>query len=137
MNILLKALDNENNENIFKKTSKQILKEKYNILNELNLDDDIIQDLLQKLQEYMYVDEMPDITSGSYIKWIPLSNTDNIKLTKGAIVCDIDIINNEVLINCKNFANKFFMINLNKSIIFRKLNDQEKILLSVSNYLNT
>ena len=137
MNTLLRALDNENNENIFKKTSKQIIKEKYNILSELNLDDDTIQDLLQKLQEYMYVDEMPDITSGSYIKWIPLSNTDNIKLTRGAIVCDIDIINNEVLINCKNFANKFFMLNLNKSIIFRKLNDQEKILLSVSNYLNT
>lgn len=137
MNTLLKALDNENNENIFKKTSKQIIKEKYNILNEINLDDDTIQNLLQKLQEYMYVDEMPDITSGSYIKWIPLSNTDNIKLTRGAIVCDIDIINNEVLINCKNFANKFFMLNLNKSIIFRKLNDQEKILLSVSNYLNT
>lgn len=137
MNTLLRALDNENNENIFKKTSKQIIKEKYNILSELNLDDDTIQDLLQKLQEYMYVDEMPDITSGSYIKWIPLSNTDNIKLTRGAIVCDIDIIKNEVLINCKNFANKFFMLNLNKSIIFRKLNDQEKILLSVSNYLNT
>lgn len=137
MNTLLKALDNENNENIFKKTSKQIITEKYSILNELNLDDDIIQDLLQKLQEYIYVDEMPDITSGSYIKWIPLSNTNNIKLTRGAIVCDIDIINNEVLINCKNFANKFFMLNLNKSIIFRKLNDQEKILLSVSNYLNT
>lgn len=137
MNTLLRALDNENNENIFKKTSKQIIKEKYNILSELNLDDDTIQNLLQKLQEYMYVDEMPDITSGSYIKWIPLSNTDNIKLTRGAIVCDIDIINNEVLINCKNFTNKFFMLNLNKSIIFRKLNDQEKILLSVSNYLNT
>ena len=137
MNTLLKALDNEDNENIFKKTSKQILKEKYNILKDLELNENHINDLLEKLQEYIYVDEMPDIKSGSFIKWLPLSNPDNIKLTRGAIVCDIDIINNDVLIQCKNFANKYFMLNLNKSIIFRKLNDQEKVLLSVSNYLNT
>ena len=64
------------------------------------------------------------------------ANPDKIKLTNGAIVCDIIISENGTLIKCKNFCNTFIMVNLEKSLIYRKLTNQEKILISVSNYLN-
>ena len=86
MDTLLKALDNDDNEDIFKKTSSQIQKEKYSILKDLELSDNDINNLLTKLEDYIYVDEMPDIKSGSFIKWLPLSNPDNIKLTRGVFV---------------------------------------------------
>ena len=110
--------------------------EKLDILNELSLSEDIFNEIMSKLDEYIYVDEIPDIKYGNYIRWISLNNMDNIKLTHGGIVCDIDICNNGVIIKCKNFKNRMFSLHLSKSLIFRKLSDQEKVLLSVSDYLS-
>tara|TARA_B000000609_G_C23835024_1_gene169935 strand:- start:5 stop:427 length:423 start_codon:yes stop_codon:yes gene_type:complete len=136
INEVLNALNNDENENILKKTSEQIEKEKYNILNELSISNEHITQILDKLDEYIYVDEIPDIKYGSFIRWISLNNIENIKLTNGGIVCDVDICDNGVIIKCKNFKNKIFSLHLSKSLIFRKLSHQEKVLLSVSDYLN-
>ena len=95
-----------------------------------------ITKILDKLDEYIYVDEIPDIKYGTFIRWISLNNIENIKLTNGGIVCDVDICDNGVIIKCKNFKNKIFSLHLSKSLIFRKLSHQEKVLLSVSDYLN-
>ena len=83
---------------------------------ELELPENIIIDLLTQLKN-IHVDEIPDIKMGSFIKWIPLSNPDKIKLTNGAIVCDIIISENGTLIKCKNFRNTFIMVNL-RSLLF-------------------
>lgn len=136
INEVLNALNNDENENILKKTSEQIEKEKYNILNELSISNEHITQILDKLDEYIYVDEIPDIKYGTFIRWISLNNIENIKLTNGGIVCDVDICDNGVIIKCKNFKNKIFSLHLSKSLIFRKLSHQEKVLLSVSDYLN-
>ena len=136
MNLLLNALDNENNENIMKLTSKEINDTKIRVLSELYLDKEIAINILTELKEYIYIDEIPEIKYGSFIRWIPLSNPDNIKLTKGAIVCDLILSKSGMSIKCKNYKNKFFVINMDKCLIFKKLTNQEKILISVSNYLN-
>jgi hypothetical protein len=136
INEVLSALDNEENENILKKTSEQINKEKLDILNDLSLSEENLNEIISKLDEYMYVDEIPDIKYGNYIRWISLNNMENIKLTHGGIVCDIDICDNGVIIKCKNFKNRMFSLHLSKSLIFRKLSNQEKVLLSVSDYLS-
>lgn len=136
IHLLLNALENSENEHIFSKTSKELHEIKVRSLLELELPENVTIDLLTQLKEYIHVDEIPDIKMGSFIKWIPLSNPDKIKLTNGAIVCDIIISENGTLIKCKNFRNTFIMVNLEKSLIYRKLTNQEKILISVSNYLN-
>lgn len=136
INEVLSALDNEENENILKKTSEQINKEKLDILNDLSLSEENLNEIISKLDEYIYVDEIPDIKYGNYIRWISLNNMENIKLTHGGIVCDIDICDNGVIIKCKNFKNRMFSLHLSKSLIFRKLSNQEKVLLSVSDYLS-
>lgn len=136
MHLLLNALENNENAHIFSNTSKELHETKTRSLLELELSQDATIDLLTKLKEFIYVDEIPDIKLGSFIKWIPLSNPDKIKLTNGAIVCDILIAENGTLIKCKNFRNKFILVNVEKALIYRKLSNQEKILISVSNYLN-
>ncbi len=137
MKLLLSALDNETNESIFKLSSKEIHNTKFETLSELNISNNLIIDLLNELKEYIHVYQIPDIKYGSFIKWIPLSNPEKIQLTKGGIVCDILLCDSGTVIKCKNFKNKFFLINMDKALIFRKLNNQEKILISVSNYLNS
>ena len=136
MEDILKALDNEENEQILNKTSQQIHNEKYNIINELSIPESQTNELLNKLNDYMYIDEIPDIKYGSFVRWINLENNDDIKLTNGGVVCDVDICNNGVIVKCKNFRHHMFTFLLSKTLIFRKLSNQEKVLLSVSDYLS-
>ena len=132
---LLKAFDNENNEFILQHNSKDIEKKKRNILNEINLEKEKIDDFMNKLKDYIYIDEMQEITSGSYIRWIPLKNPDNIFLTKGANICDLNFCNKTSYLKCKNFNNTHMQIKVDECLIFRKMNPQEKLLISAMNYL--
>ena len=79
---------------------------------------------------------MSDLSYGHYIRWINLKNPDSFKLTNGAIVCDIKVINNQVQIICKGGNRRIFQIKFDENMIFQKLTDQEKVLLSVLDYLN-
>ena len=53
---------------------------------------------------------------------------DEIKLTNGALLCDIKIEDN-ILLLCKNNMNRIFNVNMSENLIFQKLTDQEKIIL--------
>ena len=61
VNKLLKALDDESNENLFNFTSKKILEMNLQILKELELNRNETLELLKKLKGYKYVDEMSDL----------------------------------------------------------------------------
>ena len=131
---LLKALDNDNNESIMDLNFKKIDKMKREILLELELSEDKYNSLLKSLLEYKYIDEIPDLDYGRYLRWISLKNPSNIKLTNGGILCDIKV-NDQVSLLCKNKSNKFFQIKMDECIIFQKLTEEEKIILNVINYL--
>lgn len=131
---LLKALDNDNNENIMELDLDKIQKMKHNILSELDLTDDKYNSMINSLREYKYIDEIPDLDYGHYIRWISLKNPANIKLTNGGILCDIKV-NDQVSLLCKNKSNRFFQIKLDECLVFQKLSEQEKIILNVINYL--
>ena len=131
---LLKALDNDNNENIMDLDLDKIQKMKHNILSELDLTDDKYNSIMKSLSEYKYIDEIPDLDYGHYIRWISLKNPANIKLTNGGILCDIKV-NDQVSLLCKNKLNHFFQIKLDECLVFQKLSEQEKIILNVINYL--
>tara|TARA_B100000035_G_scaffold290658_1_gene277919 strand:+ start:905 stop:1327 length:423 start_codon:yes stop_codon:yes gene_type:complete len=135
VDVLLKAFDNENNEFILQHNSKDIRKKKLNILKEIHLEDEKIEEFMNKLEDYIYIDEMQEVISGSFIRWIPLKDPENIKLTKGATVCDLNLCNKGCLIICKNFRNTHMQIKIEECLIFRKMTEQEKVLLSAMNYL--
>lgn len=136
MDLLLKALENDNNECVFKLTSKQINDMKIQELSELSLSKDHMIKLLTELKDYVFIFELPEMKPGSFIRWISLNDPSNIRLTKGAIIVDVLISSEGLVLKCKNYKNKFFHVNTDKVLLFRKLNNQEKILISVSNYLN-
>jgi hypothetical protein len=138
VNKLLKALDDESNEELFNFTTKKILEMNLNILKELQLDKNETLNILKKLKDYRYVDEMSDLKYGTYLKWIPINNPENIHLTKGAIFCEVKITDNGVYIVCKGFGYnvKHFKIKMDECLLFQKLTDQEKVLLSALDHLS-
>jgi hypothetical protein len=132
---LLFALDDETNHSILNLTSKKIEEMKHNILSDIGIPDEIKNEFISKLQNYIYMDEIPDIKVGSFIRWIPLSNPDKIILTRGGNICDINITDKGTSIVVKNYFGKGMQVSMDKALIFRKLNDDELILLSAMNYL--
>ena len=134
--LLQTALNNENNSNIMELTNAKISQWKNDALQRLFLERKELKSFHKKLKEYKYVSDMSDLSYGHYIRWINLKNPDSFKLTNGAIVCDIKVINNQVQIICKGGNRRIFQIKFDENMIFQKLTDQEKVLLSVLDYLN-
>jgi hypothetical protein len=138
INKLLKALDDESNELLLNFTTKKIKEMNLNILKELQLPKKETLELLNKLQEYKYIDEMNELKYGSYIRWIPIEDPNDIQLTKGALFCEMKITDNGVFCICKNygFPRRHFKISMDKNLIFQKLTDQEMVLLSALDHLS-
>ena len=82
------------------------------------------------------VETIDDITYGNFIRWFNIKNPSELKLTNGALICDIKICDTGTHIFCKNTHNRMFRIIMDECIIFQKLNQEEIMLLSVMNYLN-
>ena len=133
---LMKALDNEENEGILKLSNAKMARIKNDMLQKLGLGRTELKKLHKKLKDYRYVDEMPDVQFGSYIRWISLKNPSSIKLTNGGIICDIQVKNNGIHIVCRNNMHRFFQLLMSENLIFQKLTEQENVLLSVMDYLN-
>jgi hypothetical protein len=137
VNKLLKALDDESNENILDFTSQKIKEMNLKIIKELQLPRNKTLDILKKLGYYKYVDEMSDLKYGTYIRWIPINNPNTIILKKGAVFCEMKITDDGVFLVCKNYGynSKHFQIQMDTNLIFQKLTTQEQILLSALDHL--
>jgi len=138
VNKLLKALNDESNEQLFNFTTNTIIETNKNILKELNLSKKDTLELLHKLTNYKYVDEMNDLKCGTYLRWINVDNPNSIVLSKGAVFCELKITNEGVFLICKNFGfkSRHFQISLDKHLIFQKLTEQELVLLSALDHLS-
>ena len=140
MNIekLIKALDDESNEVLLNFTTEKIRLMNLNVLKELHLSKKETYDLLNKLKDYKYIDEMNELKHGAYIRWIPIEDPDDIQLTKGAIFCELKITDEGILCICKSygFPKRYFKISMDKNLIFQKLTDQELVILSALDHLS-
>ena len=136
---LLKALDDEQNDALFHFTTKKIREMTLQILKELQLPKQDTLNLMKKLKDYKYVDELSDLKYGTYLRWIPIDEPENIHLTKGAIFCEVKITDDGVFLVCKNYGygNKHFRISMDKNLLFQKLTSQELVLLSALDHLST
>ena len=138
VNKLLKALDDTSNETLLNFTSDKIKEMNLNIIKELQLSRKDTLDIMNKLRDYKYVDEMNELKYGSYIRWIPIEDINNIYLTKGSLFCEMKITDEGVFCICKNygFGSRHFQISMDKNLIFQKLTDQELVLLSALDHLS-
>ena len=137
MEQLVEYFNNENNSSIIKLSYSQIKNEVNNILLKLQYSGNMLKTLHKKLKEYRHVDDLQDIQTGRYIRWINLKNPNNLKLTNGGIIIDIKIIDDEIHISCKNSMNIIMQLRLEECVIFQKLTDQEHVILSALKYLET
>jgi len=132
---LLHALNNENNETIVELDYSTIAKHKNDLLQQLKLPRDDLIKFQKQLKQYRCVNNLEDLRFGSYVRWIPLKNPENIKLTNGGIVCDIKEFNKDIHIKCKNRMNMMFQIKMSEIILFQKISDQEQVILKALKYL--
>ena len=135
---LLKALDDDTNESLMNFTTKKLREMILKILKELQLPRNETLELMNKLKGYKYVDEMKDLKYGTYLRWIPIDDPEDIHLTKGALFCEMNVKVDGVYIICKNYgySRKHFQIKLDENLIFQKLTEQELVLLSALDHLS-
>jgi len=134
--LLMKAIENDNNDKLLKLNKNKIMKLKNDILQKLRQPTSKLKKFHKQLKDYIYIDNISDINYGSYIRWINLNKPNNINLTNGAFICDIKVKECSINILCKTRMNIFFELKLNENLIFQKLNNEEKILISVMNYIS-
>ena len=133
---LVEALDNDNNERIMSLTTKKIIEMNYNILKELHLEKSVTLNYLKRLKDYRYVDEIDDIKYGAFIRWIPITDPNNIPLHYSGIICEIKITDSGVFIVCKNFMHRHYTFKMDECLIFQKLTNQEKVIVSALDHLD-
>ena len=132
------ALVNQENDNILKLTSKKIETIKTDLFKEVEMSDTIAIKLMEKLKEYRFIDDMSDFKEGSYIRWFDvsdLSDINTVKLRNGAFISETKLFDDDIHITCRTITRRYIQILGSKNLIFQKLSDQEKIILSVLDYI--
>jgi hypothetical protein len=133
---LLHALDNDDNEDMIDSTTENIKETIKETIHNLDLEDKDTENIINKLNGYRYVDDMSSLHSGAYLRWICLKKPNDITLSKGALLCDIKFSDVGASLVCKGFRNRHFQINFDECLIYQRLNDQERVLLSALDYLS-
>ena len=82
------------------------------------------------------MDELNDLKYGQYLRWINIKNPDNLRLTNGGIFLEIKILDTGTHMMVKNNMNRIFQIKFDEVMIFQKLSQQEKVILSVLDHLD-
>jgi hypothetical protein len=136
VNKLMNALDNEKNEILLGLTNKKINEINYNIIKQLHLGKEVTIDYLKKLKGYRYIDEVQELRYGSYLRWIPISDPNYLPLHYAGIICDIKITDTGIILVCKNFMHRHYTFKMDECLIFQKLSEQEKVLLSALDHLD-
>ena len=132
---LLSALDNESNESVMELDWREVHALKNNMLQRLHLPRDGLRVMHKKLKEYRYVDELPDLRFGAYVRWIPLEGKSAGKLVPGGVVCEVKT-HDGVTVVCRNRQHRFFQFRMGECLVFQKLSDQERVLLSALDFLH-
>ena len=132
---LLDALENDSNSSIINLTSRKIKEHKNNVLQQIQLPREKLKLYHKKLKDYRYCSDLKDIQYGFYIRWIPLKDPDNMNLTNGAIICDVKLVNGQLHVLCKN-RGRMMQIKFDEVLIFQKLSNQERVILSILDYLD-
>ena len=137
VDVLVKALDDETNEALMNLTTYKINEMNVKILQELQFSKETVLLYMKKLKGYRYVDEIKDVKYGAFIKWIPITDPTYLPLNIGGIICDIKLIDTGIIIVCKIFMHKHYLIKMDECLLFQKLSNQELVLLSALDHLTT
>ena len=102
-----------------------------NILTDLHLSRKEMIDMLKKLENYKYVEEVDDLKYGAFIRWIPLTDPDNLPLHYAGMICEVKFTDEGTIISCKNFMHRHYTIKMDECLIFQKFTNEEKLMLEM------
>jgi hypothetical protein len=102
-----------------------------NILTDLHLSRKEMIDMLKKLENYKYVEEVDDLKYGAFIRWIPLVDPDDLPLHHAAMICEIKFTDEGTIISCKNFMHRHYTIKMDECLIFQKFTNEEKLMMEM------
>lgn len=132
---LVSAIQNVKEESIVDTNLSEIKSVKNNVLQQLQLSREKLQDFHKRLQKYRYIDEITELNSGDYVRWIDLNNATNIKIASGAFVCDVEINSDGIHLKVKTITHRHIQLRMDEIFLFRKLTDDELVILSALKYL--
>ena len=101
------------------------------VLRDLHLSRKEMVDMLKKLENYKYVEEVDDLKYGAFIRWIPLIDPDNLPLHHAGMICEIKFTDEGTIISCKNFMHRHYTIKMDECLIFQKFTNEEKIMMEM------
>ena len=136
LELLKEALENDSNINIINETLGTIKSKKNDVLQQFGFTKQEIKEYHNKLKNYLYVDSINELKIGHSIRYFNITDPNNINLSVNAIINDIKILDKGIAIVIKFFNNKYSTIYYNNNIIFKKLSNQENVLLAALKYLN-
>ena len=131
------ASNNEANSDILSLSNEKIMKDRVDIIDELPIDKEEKMDLLRKLQGYRYVDEIHELKNGSFLRWLNMSDVDNITLVQGAFFCEFIFTDDNTCMRMRNIRGRYFEVKMDDIILFQKLTQQEKVLLAALSYISS
>mgnify|MGYP001158762454 CR=1 FL=1 len=132
------AIDETNDSTVEYLTSGKIQEHKTKIFDEMNLNMRERERAHKSLKFYRYISDLNEFKYGMFIRWYSLKKFKQreLKLEMGGFISDIKIVTDDVHIICKNIFGKHVQIKIGENIIFQKITDQEKVIISVVDYVN-
>jgi len=136
MNDEIQHMLNEMDEKKLTYLNSSIIKDaKNNILQKMGFERNELKHYHKVLKNYRFVDELDELSLGHHIRWFNLTKLNNMKLYNGAILTNIEYINNQVYLLCKSYKNNIFTIKMDKIILFQKFYDQELLMIRILDYI--
>lgn len=131
---LLDSLENPSNDYLENKTLSDVTNTVYDKLKEIDIENENIEILCNKLIGYRYVDEIFELHKGKMVRWL---NLDNKKLTNGGIVVDIKFLKDGTQILCMNTQKRFIQYKFDNCYTFQKMTPEEQLILMAYENINS
>jgi hypothetical protein len=133
INKILDTLECSKTDYLENKTFSIIHNDIIDALRDLDIKQEQIEKLSDKLVEYRYVDEICHLHKGKYVRWMKRDRPG--ELTKGGVVMNIIFLETGVNILCINLAKRFIQYRFDDCITFQKLNMEEQLILMAYDHL--
>jgi hypothetical protein len=136
-NELLKELEKERNSYIEDKTTKDMIEEiKQSIEEEFGdeLDKDKQKIMIQKLIGYRYADELDVLHIGKNTRWIQ-KYKDDIKVTNGGLLLNTIFTEDGINLVIKLWNGRINKIRFDDCLVYQKMSFGEQLILMVADYI--
>lgn len=124
-----------NNESLLKWSMKKVLYMKYKMVKQLLLGREKTREFMKKLNGYRYIDNIMDLTDGSFIRWVPMIDPSNLPIHYMGIKCQTKLTDDGMLVVCKNYMHRYYTFKMSECLVFQKMSEHELYILRVLDML--